>query len=133
MESMMIYAPIVLALIGLAYMWVKRSWVLKQDAGDGKMNEIASHIYEGALAFLKAEYKLLSKLLWQCTATGRGKRNIYYRISGNFDRRFWIFIKRSDSHCYGYYNWFNARAKFGGESSYGSVFFFWSSDTWDLS
>lgn len=60
MESMMIYAPIVLALIGLAYMWVKRSWVLKQDAGDGKMNEIASHIYEGALAFLKAEYKLLS-------------------------------------------------------------------------
>lgn len=56
----MIYAPIVLALIGLAYMWVKRSWVLKQDAGSGKMNEIASHIYEGALAFLKAEYKLLS-------------------------------------------------------------------------
>src|SRR5690606_40851533 len=60
MESMMIYAPIVLALTGLAYMWVKRSWVLKQDAGDGKMNEIASHIYEGSLAFLKAEYKLLS-------------------------------------------------------------------------
>lgn len=60
MESMMIYAPIVLALIGLVYMWVKRSWVLKQDAGDGKMNEIASHIYEGALAFLKAEYKLLT-------------------------------------------------------------------------
>ncbi len=60
MESMMIYAPLVLALIGLVYMWVKRSWVLKQDAGDGKMNEIASHIYEGALAFLKAEYKLLS-------------------------------------------------------------------------
>jgi K(+)-stimulated pyrophosphate-energized sodium pump len=60
MESMMIYAPLVLALLGLTYMWVKRSWVLKQDAGDGKMNEIASHIYEGALAFLKAEYKLLT-------------------------------------------------------------------------
>ena len=60
MESMMIYMPIVAALIGLAYMWIKRSWVLKQDAGDGKMAEISSHIYEGALAFLKAEYKLLA-------------------------------------------------------------------------
>ncbi len=56
----MIYMPIVAALVGLAYMWIKRSWVLKQDAGDGKMAEISSHIYEGALAFLKAEYKLLA-------------------------------------------------------------------------
>jgi len=60
MESMIIYAPIVLALIGLIYMWMKRSWVLKQDAGDGKMKEISDHIYEGALAFLNAEYKLLT-------------------------------------------------------------------------
>tara|TARA_R100001369_G_scaffold954_3_gene3119 strand:+ start:75492 stop:77885 length:2394 start_codon:yes stop_codon:yes gene_type:complete len=60
MESMIIYAPIVLALIGLFYMWIKRSWVLKQDAGDGKMKEISDHIYEGALAFLNAEYKLLT-------------------------------------------------------------------------
>ena len=56
----MIYMPIAAALIGLAYMLIKRSWVLKQDAGDGKMAEISSHIYEGALAFLKAEYKLLA-------------------------------------------------------------------------
>ncbi|CAM4102895.1 sodium-translocating pyrophosphatase [Gillisia hiemivivida] len=60
MESMIIYAPIVLAIIGLLYMWIKRSWVLKQDAGDGKMKEISDHIYEGALAFLNAEYKLLA-------------------------------------------------------------------------
>ncbi|HZJ36182.1 MAG TPA: sodium-translocating pyrophosphatase [Gillisia sp.] len=60
MESMMIYMPAILALVGLGFMWVKRSWVLKQDAGDGKMHDIASHIYEGALAFLKAEYKLLT-------------------------------------------------------------------------
>lgn len=57
---MMIYAPLLLAVIGLVYMWVKRAWVLKQDAGSGKMNEIASHIYEGALAFLNAEYKILA-------------------------------------------------------------------------
>ena len=57
---MMIYVPIVMALIGLLFMFVKRAWVLKQDAGDGKMKEISEYIYEGALAFLKAEYKLLT-------------------------------------------------------------------------
>jgi len=60
MESMMIYVPIVLALIGLVFMAMKRAWVLKQDAGDGKMKEISDYIYEGALAFLKAEYRLLA-------------------------------------------------------------------------
>lgn len=57
---MMIYVPIVMALIGLAFMAAKRAWVLKQDAGDGKMKEISNYIYEGALAFLKAEYRLLT-------------------------------------------------------------------------
>ncbi|MFN7045620.1 MAG: sodium-translocating pyrophosphatase [Flavobacterium sp.] len=60
MESMMIYVPMVMALIGLAFMAAKRAWVLKQDAGDGKMKEISDYIYEGALAFLKAEYRLLT-------------------------------------------------------------------------
>lgn len=56
----MIYVPIFMALLGLAFMWAKRAWVLKQDAGDGKMKEISDYIYEGALAFLKAEYRLLT-------------------------------------------------------------------------
>jgi K(+)-stimulated pyrophosphate-energized sodium pump len=60
MESLMIYMPLVMAGIGLIYMLVKKSWVMKQDAGDGKMKEIADHIYEGALAFLNAEYRLLT-------------------------------------------------------------------------
>ncbi|MDT0558547.1 sodium-translocating pyrophosphatase [Ichthyenterobacterium sp. W332] len=60
MESLMIYMPIALALLGLIYMLVKQSWVMKQDAGDGKMKEISDHIYEGALAFLNAEYRLLA-------------------------------------------------------------------------
>ncbi|MCX7546687.1 sodium-translocating pyrophosphatase [Xanthomarina sp. F1114] len=60
MESMMIYMPIVAALLGLIYMVIKKSWVMKQDAGDGKMKEISDHIYEGALAFLTAEYRLLA-------------------------------------------------------------------------
>ena len=60
MNATMIYVPIVMALIGLIFMSIKRSWVLKQDAGDGKMKEISDYIYEGALAFLKAEYRLLA-------------------------------------------------------------------------
>jgi K(+)-stimulated pyrophosphate-energized sodium pump len=60
MDSIMIYLPIVMAFIGLAFMLYKRAWVLKQDAGDGKMKEISDYIYEGALAFLKAEYRLLT-------------------------------------------------------------------------
>ncbi|MCH2192844.1 sodium-translocating pyrophosphatase [Kordia sp.] len=59
MESMMIYMPLAAAALGLIYMLVKKSWVMKQDAGDGTMKEISDHIYEGALAFLNAEYRLL--------------------------------------------------------------------------
>tara|TARA_B100001540_G_scaffold317519_1_gene351057 strand:+ start:1230 stop:3500 length:2271 start_codon:yes stop_codon:yes gene_type:complete len=59
-ESMMIYMPIIMAIVGLLYMTIKKSWVMKQDPGDGNMKEISEHIYEGALAFLNAEYKLLS-------------------------------------------------------------------------
>ncbi|MES2485000.1 MAG: sodium-translocating pyrophosphatase, partial [Bacteroidota bacterium] len=60
MESIIIYVPLVMAVLGLLFMAAKRAWVLKQDAGDGKMKEISDYIYEGALAFLKAEYKLLT-------------------------------------------------------------------------
>ena len=56
----MIYAPIAMAVLGLIFMAVKRSWVMKQNPGDGKMKEISDHIYEGALAFLNAEYRLLA-------------------------------------------------------------------------
>jgi len=60
MNEMIIYMPIAMAFLGLIYVFVKRSWVMKQDAGDGRMKEISDHIHEGALAFLNAEYKLLS-------------------------------------------------------------------------
>jgi K(+)-stimulated pyrophosphate-energized sodium pump len=60
MESTAIYLPIILAIVGLIYMVIKKGWVMKQDAGDGVMKEISDHIYEGALAFLKAEYRLLT-------------------------------------------------------------------------
>lgn len=47
------------AVIALIYSIVKSKWIMKQDAGTDKMQEIAGHIHEGAMAFLKAEYKVL--------------------------------------------------------------------------
>ena len=54
-----IYLVPVFAIIGLIVMAFKAKWVIKQDAGDKNMQELASHIKEGALAFLSAEYRVL--------------------------------------------------------------------------
>ena len=59
MEQNVIYIPLVLSVLGLAYMFVRASWVKKQSAGNEKMQEISKAIKEGALAFLNAEYRLL--------------------------------------------------------------------------
>jgi len=58
--SYLIYAVPVLGLIGLLVMIVKSRWVNNQDAGDQKMQDLANYIREGALAFLSAEYRVLS-------------------------------------------------------------------------
>ena len=60
METYTIYLPIIFSLIGLLFMYLKSRWVLKQNAGNEKMIKISKSIKEGALAFLKAEYKILS-------------------------------------------------------------------------
>jgi K(+)-stimulated pyrophosphate-energized sodium pump len=55
-----IYAVPALGIIGLLVMAVKSAWVSKQDAGDANMQELAGHIANGAMAFLKAEWKVLT-------------------------------------------------------------------------
>ncbi len=47
-------------LIALLFTALRSSWVVRQDAGNERMTEIAKHIAEGAMAFLKAEYKILT-------------------------------------------------------------------------
>jgi len=54
------YLVPILGLVGLLVMIIKAVWVNKQDAGDDNMKELAKHISDGALAFLKAEWKVLS-------------------------------------------------------------------------
>ena len=46
-------------ILALLYTFIKSAWVTKQDAGNDRMKEIAQYIAEGAMAFLKAEYKVL--------------------------------------------------------------------------
>ncbi len=55
-----IYAIPVLGLIGLLFAFIKSQAVSKQPAGTDTMKNIAKHIAEGAIAFLKAEYKILA-------------------------------------------------------------------------
>ncbi|HEX7903113.1 MAG TPA: sodium-translocating pyrophosphatase [Chitinophagaceae bacterium] len=55
----LIYLVPVMGIIGLLYTFVKFNWVAKQDAGTDRMKEISNFIAEGAMAFLKAEWKVL--------------------------------------------------------------------------
>ncbi|TCJ19006.1 sodium-translocating pyrophosphatase [Flaviaesturariibacter flavus] len=59
MNSYMYLVP-VMGLIGLLYTFWKFSWVSKQDDGTDRMREIGNYIAEGAMAFLRAEWKLLA-------------------------------------------------------------------------
>src|SRR6186713_1004220 len=55
----LIYLVPVMGLIGLLYTFIKFNWVSKQDAGNERMKEISTYIAEGAMAFLRAEWKIL--------------------------------------------------------------------------
>lgn len=60
MNAYVIYLVPALGILGLVVMAFKSAWVSKQDAGDAKMQELAGYIADGAMAFLKAEWKVLS-------------------------------------------------------------------------
>src|SRR3712207_2363466 len=54
------YAVPVFGVPALLYTLWRSAWVARQDAGTERMSSIAGHIAGGALAFLKAEYKVLA-------------------------------------------------------------------------
>ncbi len=60
MKESILYLIPILGLLGLIVMFVKYQWVSKQEPGDKKMQELAGYIAAGAIAFLKAEWKILS-------------------------------------------------------------------------
>ncbi len=59
MNDCLFYAVPAMGIVGLLYTLLKFNWVSKQDAGNDRMKEISTYIAEGAMAFLKAEWKIL--------------------------------------------------------------------------
>ncbi|MEX0945386.1 MAG: sodium-translocating pyrophosphatase [Balneolaceae bacterium] len=55
-----IYLIPLAGIVALAYTYLKSKWVSKQEVGTERMARIAKNISDGAMAFLKAEYKVLS-------------------------------------------------------------------------
>jgi len=49
----------VFGVLALLFVLLKNIWVSKQEVGNEKMANIAKHIADGAMSFLKAEYKIL--------------------------------------------------------------------------
>ncbi|MCW5961495.1 MAG: sodium-translocating pyrophosphatase [Pyrinomonadaceae bacterium] len=60
MESTILFLIPALGFLGLVVMAVQSAWVTKQPTGEDKMVELATYIAEGAMAFLKAEWKILT-------------------------------------------------------------------------
>lgn len=60
MTNNILYLVPLLGVVGLIVMAFKSAWVSKQDAGDKNMQELAGYIADGAMAFLKAEWRVLS-------------------------------------------------------------------------
>ncbi|WP_139956077.1 sodium-translocating pyrophosphatase [Flavicella sediminum] len=59
MEVIVNYLPL-FGVLALAFVFVKNTWVSKQEEGNEKMARIAKNIADGAMSFLKAEYKVLA-------------------------------------------------------------------------
>ncbi|MEO6905301.1 MAG: sodium-translocating pyrophosphatase [Ginsengibacter sp.] len=56
----LIYVVPAMGIVGLLYTFIKFAWVDKQDAGNERMKEISTYIADGAMAFLKAEWRILT-------------------------------------------------------------------------
>lgn len=59
MDALVYLLPL-FGVVGLLYMLLLQIWVKKQEAGEAHMQAIARHIADGAMAFLKAEYRVLA-------------------------------------------------------------------------
>ena len=59
MGDTLIYLVPAFGVLGLLYTFWKSAWVAKQEVGTERMDRIAKAIADGAMAFLKAEYRVL--------------------------------------------------------------------------
>ncbi|MBX3290652.1 MAG: sodium-translocating pyrophosphatase [Acidobacteria bacterium] len=89
MNSYVIYLVPALGILGLIVMAVKSAWVSKQEAGDANMQELAGYIANGAMAFLKAEWKVMA-IFAVITATLLAYSGTIHEVGGREIHSHWI-------------------------------------------
>ena len=60
MNEMLLYLIPGSGIVALLFVYIKNNWVASREIGSEKMERIAQNISDGAMAFLRAEYKILS-------------------------------------------------------------------------
>jgi len=89
MNSYVLYLVPAFGILGLLVMAIQSAWISKQDAGEANMRELAGHIADGAMAFLKAEWKVLS-IFVLITAVLLAYSGTVHEVNGRAIHSHWV-------------------------------------------
>jgi len=84
MKDWLLYLVPAAGLLALLFAYFKASWIHRQDAGDERMREIAGYVQEGAMAFLRREYKVLAVFVLAVAALLGGAHALGESTDANF-------------------------------------------------
>lgn len=82
----LIYLLPLAGIIGLLYTYLRSNWVARQEIGDERMGRIAQNIADGAMAFLKAEYRVLAIFVLVVAVL------LAFKGANEEDSNFWVAI-----------------------------------------